>query len=101
MSGMGAPSAASLREIMALTIAVVTLAERTYHLLGGKQPDQWESLERSADTFTDHFVVNCLVATDATPGRGRPASATARGAAGSTTYSEVVPDPPCPWYLRT
>lgn len=60
----GAPPAENLRELVALTIAVVLYAERAYRSIGKRHPDQWESLERSANTFTDEFVVKTLAAND-------------------------------------
>lgn len=60
----GEPTAASVREIIALTVAAVTIAERLYRLIGKPYPGQWESMERSASTFTDQFVVKWLAAND-------------------------------------
>jgi hypothetical protein len=41
---------------LALTIAVVGAAEQLYRTVGQPYPEQWESLERSAETFMDHFL---------------------------------------------
>ncbi len=60
----GAPPAESLREYLALTIAVVGAAEQFYRTVGRPYPEQWESLERSAETFMDHFVVKWLAEGD-------------------------------------
>lgn len=51
---------ASLRDTLALTVAVLTETERAYQSIATRSPDQWESLERSAATFTDEFVVKWL-----------------------------------------
>lgn len=54
----------ALRELLAITIAVVGAAESLYRSLGHDHPDQWESLERSAETFTDEHVVKWLAKAD-------------------------------------
>jgi hypothetical protein len=61
----GTPPADSLREILALTIAVVGVTEQVYRAAGRKHPDQWESLERSARTFMDHHVSTWFAEDDA------------------------------------
>ena len=53
----GSPTVDSLREVLALTIAVVGVTEQVYRAAGRMHPDQWESLEGSAQTFMDHHVV--------------------------------------------
>ena len=58
------PQRTSHGATIALTIAVVTMAERLYLVIGKPHPDQWESMERSANTFTDHFVVKWLAEND-------------------------------------
>ena len=60
----GVLAAASLRDYLALTIAVVGAAEQLYRAIGQPHPAQWESLERSAETFMDHFVVPWLAEGD-------------------------------------
>lgn len=60
----GAQTVESLRELLALTIAVVGATEQLYGSVGRPYPAQWDSLERSAETFTDHFVVECLAQND-------------------------------------
>lgn len=60
----GAPLVETLREYLALTIASVGAVEQLYRTVGRPYPDQWESLERSAETFMDHFVVNWLAEGD-------------------------------------
>ena len=60
----GVPVTESLREYLALTIAVVGAAEQLYRAVGQPHPEQWESLERSAETFMDHFVVTWLAEGD-------------------------------------
>jgi hypothetical protein len=60
----GVPLAESLREYLALTIAVVGAAEQLYRAVGQPHPEQWESLERSAETFMEHFVVTWLAEGD-------------------------------------
>ncbi|MBA2320448.1 MAG: hypothetical protein H0V89_04765 [Deltaproteobacteria bacterium] len=56
----GLPPLESLRELLALTIAVVEATEHMYAVVGRPHPDQWESMERSAATFMDHYVVKVL-----------------------------------------
>lgn len=60
----GAPTAESLRDLLALTIAVVGATAHLYTVLGRPHPTQWESLERSATTFVDHYVVKVLAEND-------------------------------------
>ena len=60
----GTPVAHSLREVLALTIAVVGATEGLYQQLGTANPEQWESLERSAMPFMDEYVVTELAADD-------------------------------------
>jgi lipid-A-disaccharide synthase-like uncharacterized protein len=60
----GTPTVETLREMLALTIAVVGATEQFYRSVGLSHPDQWESLERSAQTFMDHFVVQWLAEGD-------------------------------------
>jgi hypothetical protein len=59
-----ASTADNLREVLALTIAVVTIVERTYKAMSDRYPDHWESLEQSAHTFVDHFVVEHFADSD-------------------------------------
>jgi hypothetical protein len=54
----------NLRELLALTIAVVTATEHM-HDVERQHPDQWESMEQSPATFMDHYVVTTLAAGDA------------------------------------
>ena len=60
----GTSTADSLREALALTIAVVSAVESMFRSIGRPYPEQWESLERSAETFTDHFVVKWMASAD-------------------------------------
>ncbi|MDB4953930.1 MAG: hypothetical protein JWO36_1499 [Myxococcales bacterium] len=55
----------SLREMLGLTIAVVGAAEQKHRSIGRPYPDQWESMERSAEMFTDQFVVKWMANADA------------------------------------
>lgn len=57
----GAHPTEGVRDLLALTIAVVGATEHLYTVLGRAHPEQWESLERSAATFMDHYVVDTLV----------------------------------------
>jgi hypothetical protein len=57
---IGGDTGAPLRDTLALTIAVLTSAERAYRVIGPSYQGQWESLERSPATFTDEFVVKWL-----------------------------------------
>ncbi len=61
----GSATADSLREMLALTIAVVAAAEHMYTAVGPDHPDHWDSMERSAGAFMDHYVVTTLVEGDA------------------------------------
>ena len=54
----------ALRELLAVTIAVVGAAESLYRSLGHDHPDPGESLVRSAETFTDGHVVKWLASSD-------------------------------------
>jgi hypothetical protein len=54
----------SLREMLAWTIAVVGAVESMHRSIGRPYPEQWESIERSAETFTDHFVVKWMANAD-------------------------------------
>ncbi len=60
----GAATADSLREFLALTIAIVGATESLYQASGKPNPSQWETLERSAHTFADHFVLKWLAEND-------------------------------------
>ena len=51
--------------MLGLTIAVVGAAEQLYRSIGRPYPEQWESMERSAETFTDQFVVKWMANADA------------------------------------
>jgi hypothetical protein len=42
----------------------VTIAERLYRLIGKPYPEQWDSMEQSARTFTDQFAVKWLAEND-------------------------------------
>lgn len=57
----GASTAEALGNLLALTTAVVTATERAYRLIARPFPDQWESLERSATTFTNEYVMTSIV----------------------------------------
>lgn len=59
----GTPSADSLREILALTIAVVGATEHVFRDVC-HHANQWESMERSAVTFMDEHIVKALAAND-------------------------------------
>jgi hypothetical protein len=52
----GTPTADNLRELLALTIAVVAATEKLYRATGHGHPEQWESFERSAQRFTDQWL---------------------------------------------
>jgi len=56
----GAHQSEGVRDLLALTIAVIGATEHLYIVLGRAHPEQWESLERSAATFMDHYVVDTL-----------------------------------------
>jgi len=60
----GSSTAAHLRDLLSLTIAVVEATEHMYHVVGKPHPDQWESMERSAAAFMDHYVVKVLAEGD-------------------------------------
>jgi len=60
----GTPTPETLREMLALTIAVVGATEQFYRNVDPGHPEQWESLERSAQTFMDHYVVKWLAEGD-------------------------------------
>ena len=60
----GSPTAETLREMLALTIAVVGATEQLYRAVGRSHPEQWESLEQSAQTFMHQFVVKWLAEDD-------------------------------------
>lgn len=60
----GASTADRLRAFLGLTIAVVGATESLFRSVGRPFPDQWESLERSAKTFMDHFVIKVLADRD-------------------------------------
>lgn len=53
-----------LRDLLALTIAAVSATEHMFAIVGLPHPDQWDSMERSAATFMDHYVVETLAAGD-------------------------------------
>lgn len=54
----------ALVDLLAMTIAVVGATEQLYRVLGKRHPEQWESLERSAETFADEHVVALLASAD-------------------------------------
>jgi len=54
----------SLRELLGLTIAVVGATEHMHTVVGRDHPEQWESMERSAATFVDHYVAKTLAEGD-------------------------------------
>ncbi len=56
----GAHPSEGVRDLLALTIAVVGATEHVFALLGRTHATQWESLERSAATFMDLYVVGTL-----------------------------------------
>jgi len=56
----GAATVDSLRELLALTIAIVGATEHMYTVVGRDHPDQWDSMARSAATFMDGYVVKTL-----------------------------------------
>lgn len=58
----GATASEGLRDLLALTIAVVGATEHLYIAVGRSHAAQWESLERSAATFMDEYVVKTLAA---------------------------------------
>jgi len=87
----GATREDSLRELVALTIAVVLYAERAYRAIGKRRPEHWESLERSAETFTDEFVVKTLAVNDAELKRAITQQRRRRLAASAGTLRLVEP----------
>ncbi len=60
----GTSTEVSLRRMLAVTIAVVGACESMFRSIGRPYPDQCESIERSAETFTDHFVVKWMAEAD-------------------------------------
>lgn len=62
-------SADHLRELLAVTIAVVGAVESLYLSLGAPHPANWEVLERSAETFTNEYVVKTMAEADPELGR--------------------------------
>jgi hypothetical protein len=50
----------TLRRFLALTVAVLTETEHAFRAIAPKHPTQWESLERSANVFTDEHVIKWL-----------------------------------------
>jgi len=57
-------TAETLREFLALTIAVVGATEHMHTVVGRDHPDQWGSMERSAATFVEHYVAKTLAEGD-------------------------------------
>lgn len=66
----GSSTEDGLRELLALTIAVVAATEHMYTIVGPDHPDHWESMERSAATFMDHYIVKTLAVGDPELKRG-------------------------------
>jgi hypothetical protein len=56
----GSAKAETMRRFLALTIAVLTQTEKAFRAIAPEHPSQWESLERSAHTFTDEHVIKWL-----------------------------------------
>ena len=56
----GAHPSEGVRDLLALTIAVVGATEHLFGILGRTHATQWESLERSAATFMDLYIVGTL-----------------------------------------
>lgn len=56
----GSAKTDTLRSFLALTIAVLIQTEKAFRAIAPKQPTQWDSLERSAHTFTDEHVIQWL-----------------------------------------
>ncbi len=56
----GATTVDSLRDLLAVTIAVVGATEHMYTVVGREHPDQWDSMARSAAKFMDGYVVGTL-----------------------------------------
>ena len=54
----------SYRYLLALTIATVTSVERSFRSLGRENPENRESLERSASVFTDEHILKWLAKND-------------------------------------
>ncbi len=65
----GASTADSLRDLLGVTIAFVGATEHLFTALGREHSGQWESMERSAATFMDHYVVKSLADDNADLGR--------------------------------
>lgn len=53
----GSTKTETLREFLALTIAVLTLTEKAFRAISPKHATHWDSMERSASTFTDEHVI--------------------------------------------
>lgn len=47
-----------------MTSAVLGATEELYRVIDKQHPEQWESLERSAETFTDEHVVALLASAE-------------------------------------
>jgi hypothetical protein len=62
---VGSSSIEGVREMLALTIAVVSATEHMFAAVGPEHPDHWESMEQSAATFVDHYVLTTLAEADA------------------------------------
>jgi len=54
-----------MRQFVALTIAVLIQTETAYRLIGPKYPTHWDTVERSANTFTDEHMINWLAENNA------------------------------------
>lgn len=55
----------ALRKVLALTVAVVTVVDETYRVFRRSYPKQWRSIEASAKTFTECFVIPWIANGDA------------------------------------
>lgn len=56
----GSTKTETMRKFLALTIAVLLQTEKAFRLIGPKYPTHWDSMERSANTFTDEHVIKWL-----------------------------------------
>lgn len=56
----GSTKTETMRKFLALTIAVLIQTEKAFRLIAQKYPTHWDSMERSANTFTDEHVIKWL-----------------------------------------
>lgn len=56
----GSTKTEMMRRFLALTIAVLIQTEKAFRAIGPNYPTHWDSMERSANTFTDEHVIKWL-----------------------------------------